>query len=74
MTGHVQSRMFWAPFVGSITNSKTYKISQFSPTCFLISYGQGQLGIVVGARVGLENIDHSFLSSPKVRVIIFLKK
>ena len=27
-----------------------------------------------GARVGLENTDHSFPSSPKVRVIYFLEK
>ena len=25
------------PFMGSITNSETYKMSQFSPTCFLRS-------------------------------------
>ena len=36
-TGHFQSITFQTPIVGSITNSKTYKISQFSPTCFLRS-------------------------------------
>ena len=33
-------------FVGLITNSKTYKISQFSPTCFLRSCGQSGRGRV----------------------------
>ena len=31
-------------FVGPITNSKTYKISQFSPTCFLRSWDQSVRG------------------------------
>ena len=33
---HLGLRTF-RPFMGSITNSETYKMSQFSPTCFLRS-------------------------------------
>ena len=41
---------------------------------YKLGSGSVRYTIVVRARVGLENTDHSFPSSPKVRVIYFLEK
>ena len=47
---------------GYITNSETYKMSQFSPTCFLRSWGQ--VGILFW---GLGSVRYSFLGLGSVR-------
>ena len=63
-TGHFQSRMFWIPFVGSITNTEIVKHTKYHSSVQHVSLevrvryscggeGYGQFGIVLGHIVNV---------------------